>query len=139
MKSLLLAFTTATLAAQTIEIKSLYEPAVLAGTWKQQTGMVGLRWSLTRDGQQTWHNDGTMDWLWPAAEKTGTPIATMAWHFLPLFGKIAERHPDLKLIVDHMGVPRATRGAEAAYRNLPQLLALARHPNVAVKATGQAG
>jgi predicted TIM-barrel fold metal-dependent hydrolase len=26
-----------------------------------------------------------------------------------------------------------------AYRNLPQLLALARHPNVAVKATGQAG
>jgi predicted TIM-barrel fold metal-dependent hydrolase len=27
----------------------------------------------------------------------------------------------------------------AACRNLPQLLALARHPNVAVKATGQAG
>jgi predicted TIM-barrel fold metal-dependent hydrolase len=38
-----------------------------------------------------------------------------------------------------MGVPRATEGADAAYRNLPQLLALARHPNVAVKATGQAG
>ena len=38
-----------------------------------------------------------------------------------------------------MGVPRATEGADAAYRNLPQLLALANHPNVAVKATGQAG
>ena len=38
-----------------------------------------------------------------------------------------------------MGVPRATEGADAAYRNLPQLLALASHPNVAVKATGQAG
>jgi predicted TIM-barrel fold metal-dependent hydrolase len=37
-----------------------------------------------------------------------------------------------------MGVPRATKGEES-YRNLPQLLALARHPNVAVKATGQAG
>ena len=27
-----------------------------------------------------------------------------------------------------MGVPRATEGAEQAYRNLPQLLALAKHP-----------
>jgi len=26
--------------------------------------------------------------------------------FLPTVGKIAERHPGLKLIVDHMGVPR---------------------------------
>ncbi len=38
-----------------------------------------------------------------------------------------------------MGVPPGTDGAESAYRNLPQLLALAKHPNVAVKATGQPG
>jgi predicted TIM-barrel fold metal-dependent hydrolase len=38
-----------------------------------------------------------------------------------------------------MGVPRATVGAEGAYRHLDQLIALAKHPNVAVKATGQAG
>jgi predicted TIM-barrel fold metal-dependent hydrolase len=44
----------------------------------------------------------------------------------------------LKLIVDHMGVPRASMG-EAAYRFQPEFLALAKHPNVAVKATGQAG
>ena len=24
-------------------------------TWKQQPGMLGLRWALTREGQQTWH------------------------------------------------------------------------------------
>jgi hypothetical protein len=37
--------------------------------------------------------------------------------------------------------PAATRASqgEASYRNLPQLLAVAKHPNVAVKATGQAG
>jgi predicted TIM-barrel fold metal-dependent hydrolase len=99
-------------------------------TWKQQPGMLGLRWSLTRSGQETWHEDGTMDWLWPAAEKAGTPIATMAWRFLPLFGQIAERHPNLKLIIDHLGVIRA------AFANLDALLALAKHPNIAVKATG---
>ena len=53
-------------------------------------------------------------------------------------GEIAERHPGLKLIVDHMAVPPASKGA-AAYRFQPDLLALAKYPNVAVKATGQAG
>jgi predicted TIM-barrel fold metal-dependent hydrolase len=104
-------------------------------TWKQQPGMVGLRWALTRPEQQTWHADGTMDWLWPAAEAAGTPVATMAWRFLPLFGRIAERHPRLKLIVDHLGTIRGKRD-EAAFADLPSLLALAKYPNVAVKATG---
>jgi predicted TIM-barrel fold metal-dependent hydrolase len=104
-------------------------------TWKQQPGMLGLRWSLTRAGQETWHEDGTMEWLWPAAENAGTPIATMAWRFLPLFGRIAERHPNLKLIIDHLGVIRSGRD-EAAFADLDALLALAKHPNIAVKATG---
>jgi predicted TIM-barrel fold metal-dependent hydrolase len=107
-------------------------------TWKQQTGMLGLRWSLTRAGQETWHADGTMDWLWPAAEKAGTPIATMAWRFLPLFKQIAERHPHLKLIIDHCGLVRSGKG-EAAMATLPDLLPLAKLPNVAVKATGAPG
>jgi predicted TIM-barrel fold metal-dependent hydrolase len=107
-------------------------------TWKQQPGMVGLRWSLTRQGQETWHEDGTMDWLWPAAEKAGTPIATMAWRFLPLFGKIAERHPKLKLIIDHCGLIRTGKGADA-FETLDRLLPLAKHPNIALKATGAPG
>jgi predicted TIM-barrel fold metal-dependent hydrolase len=107
-------------------------------TWKQQPGMLGLRWSLTRDGQETWHKDGTMDWLWPAAEKAGTPIATMAWRFLPMFKQIAERHPHLKLIVDHLGLVRSAQG-EAAFATLDELLPLAKLPNVAIKATGAPG
>jgi predicted TIM-barrel fold metal-dependent hydrolase len=107
-------------------------------TWKQQAGMVGLRWSLTRPGQETWHEDGTMDWLWPAAEAAGTPVATMAWRFLPLFAKIAERHPGLKLIVDHLGLVRSGKG-EDVFATLPDLLKLAAFPNVAIKATGAPG
>lgn len=107
-------------------------------TWKQQPGMLGLRWSLTREEQQNWHEDGTMDWLWPAAEKAGTPIATMAWRFLPLFGQVAERHPKLKLIIDHLGVIRGAKD-DAAFANLAPLVALAKYPNIAVKATGAPG
>ena len=103
-------------------------------TWKQRPNMMGLRWALTRPEQQTWHEDGTMDWLWPAAEKAGTPVATMAWRFLKLFAQIAERHPNLKLIVDHLGTPRNTKD-EAAFADMGDLLALAKYPNVALKAS----
>jgi predicted TIM-barrel fold metal-dependent hydrolase len=107
-------------------------------TWKQRPGMLGLRWSLTRPEQVNWHQDGTMDWLWPAAEKAGTPIATMAWRFLPLFKQIAERHPNLRLIIDHCGLVRSAKG-EAAFADLDTLCSLAKLPNVAVKATGAPG
>jgi predicted TIM-barrel fold metal-dependent hydrolase len=106
--------------------------------WKQQPGMLGLRWSLTRPEQATWHEDGTMDWVWPAAEQAGTPIATMAWRFLPLLRQIAERHPQLRLIIDHLGLVRAAQD-EAAFATLAELLTLAKLPNVAIKATGAPG
>ena len=106
-------------------------------TWLQRPGMVGLRWALTRPEQKALH-EGKLDWVWPAAEKAETPVATMAWRFLPLFARIAERHPNLKLIVDHLGLTRSGKG-EAAFETLKDLLPLARFPNVAIKATGAPG
>ena len=56
------------------------------------------------------------------------------WH-LPAVGRIAERHPSLRLLIDHFaGVRGATD--DAAHANQPALMALAKYPNVAVKATG---
>jgi predicted TIM-barrel fold metal-dependent hydrolase len=111
------------------------ESRSLVEGWMEQTGMLGLRFAFTQPHQQSWPNDGTMDWLWPAAEAAGVPVGLAAGNFLPLVGQIAERHPGLKLIVDHMGRPTGTQD-EAAWASLPDLLALARHPNVACKATG---
>jgi hypothetical protein len=65
-------------------------------------------------------------------------VALAAALFLPTVGQIAERHPGLKLIVDHMAVPPGSSGG-SAYRFQPELLALAKYPNVAVEATGQIG
>ena len=36
--------------------------------WRNQSGMMGLRYPLVLPEQQDWHKDGTMDWLWPAVE-----------------------------------------------------------------------
>ena len=35
--------------------------------------MLGLRFALLQPHQQTWLTDGTLDWLWPAAERAGMP------------------------------------------------------------------
>ncbi len=79
------------------------ESRALLDTWKSRPGMLGLRYALVRPEQQNWHADGTMDWLWPAAERAGLPIALMANRFFPLVAQIAERHPGLRLIIDHLG------------------------------------
>jgi predicted TIM-barrel fold metal-dependent hydrolase len=56
------------------------------------------------------------------------------WGQLPSVGRIAERHPGLKLVIDHLGLRSGTKG-EPAFAGLPELFKLARHANVAVKAS----
>ena len=111
------------------------ESRSLLDGWKEQPGMLGLRFALLQPHQQSWMTDGTMDWLWPAAERAGLPIALLAANFLPVMGQVAERHPGLKLIVDHLG-RAGGKTDDAAFETLPDLLALAKYPNVAVKASG---
>lgn len=106
--------------------------------WRDLPGMMGLRYPLVRPEQRNWHSDGTMDWLWPVAEREGLPVATMAGRFLPVFRGIAERHPGLRLLIDHLGLVREAQDA-AAFADLEELLALAALPNVAIKATGAPG
>jgi predicted TIM-barrel fold metal-dependent hydrolase len=106
------------------------ESRALVDRWKSQPGMLGLRYALLQPHQANWLSDGTMEWLWPAAERAGIPIALLGPNLLQTIGGIAERHPRLKLIIDHFGRPDAT------WSNLPLLIAAAKHPNVALKATG---
>ena len=42
--------------------------------WRNQPGMLGLRWSILHDPARQWVADGTLDWLWAAAEKAGVPL-----------------------------------------------------------------
>jgi predicted TIM-barrel fold metal-dependent hydrolase len=103
--------------------------------WKQRPGMLGLRFALLQPHQRAWWTDGTIDWLWPAAERAGLPVALLAAGFMPNVKRVAERHPRLRLIIDHLGRPSGTKD-DAAWASLPEMLALAGLPNVAVKATG---
>ena len=103
--------------------------------WKRQPGMLGLRFAFAQPPQIDWFSDGTLDWLWAGAERAGLPIGLAAAAILPQIGPVAERHPGLKLTVDHMGRPQMKTDA-AAFETLPDLIALAKYPNVAVKVSG---
>ena len=107
----------------------------LVADWKKRPGQKGLRFTFMRPGQEHWASDGTMEWLWPAAERAGLVVAMGAANFLPVVGQIAERFPGLKLVVDHFGAPPRATG-EAAWANQQVLLGLAKHKNIAVKVSG---
>jgi predicted TIM-barrel fold metal-dependent hydrolase len=117
------------------------ESRPLVDHWKDRPGMVGLRFALLQPHQRDWWTDGTIDWLWPAAERAGLPVALLAGQFLPIVGQVAERHPGLRLLVDHLGGGGGLARSKdaAAFAHLSELVALARYPNVAVKATGAPG
>lgn len=102
--------------------------------WKRQPGMLGMRFTFHTEQQKPWLTNGTADWLWAAAERARVPLMIHVPGSLDLVGPIAARHPGLKLVIDHLGRFNYLRDA-AAFEDMPLLLALAKHPNVAVKAS----
>jgi predicted TIM-barrel fold metal-dependent hydrolase len=110
------------------------ESRALVAGWRRQPGMLGMRFTFNTPEQRPWLTDGTAAWLWPAAERAGIPMMMSVSGLLPAVDRIAERHPGLKLVIDHLGLRSGTRG-DAAFAGLPDLCALARRENVAVKAS----
>ena len=101
-------------------------------TWRKQPGMLGLRFTMHRPFLRPLLTEGRIDWLWPEAEKAGVPVMTLALHSdMHLLDRVAERHPHLKLTIDHLGL--TTGKGEEAFKHLDNVLALAKRPNVAVK------
>jgi len=111
------------------------ESRALVADWKKQPGMLGMRFTFHTDVSRPWLTDGTADWLWAAAERAGIPLMVLVPGSLDALDRIAGRHPDLKLVIDHVGL-RVAGNAPSAFTDLPAVCALAKHGNVAVKASG---
>jgi len=97
-------------------------------------GMLGLRFTFHTKEQQKLLTNGAADWLWPTAAAAGVPLMVHPPHSLQLVDAIAARYPNLRLIIDHLGLVRPKVDHDA-FANLRELLALAKHPNIAVKAS----
>ncbi len=107
----------------------------LVAGWKQQPGMLGMRFTFHNEHNRRFLTDGTADWLWPSAEQHAVPLMVLAPGALEVVGRIAERHPALRFVIDHCGL-HIHEKAPKVLEDLPAVCALARLPNVAVKASG---
>jgi L-fuconolactonase len=101
-------------------------------SWRQQPGMLGARFFIMG---QPWMSLLTPEksWVWRIAEETRLPLMAAIPGDVAAFEPILQRHPELRLIIDHAG--RHPRGAmdDGAWADAGQLHALARFKNVSVK------
>lgn len=109
----------------------------LVADWKKQPGMLGMRFTFHTPVLRQPLLDGKFDWVWGAAEKAGIPLMVLFHHqYMHLASDVAQRYPGLRLVLDHMGLSSAPGQTDAeVFKDLDRLLAMARHPNVAVKAS----
>ena len=103
--------------------------------WRDQPGMLGIRLVPRRQPLRAQFAAGGIDWLWAEAEKAGVPLMILIdADQMDLMAQVAIRHPQLKIVFDHLCLPSGAKD-EQAFATLDTVLAMAKYPNVAVKAS----
>ena len=105
--------------------------AKLLPDWKKQPGMLGIRLTF-HPPQWSWLTDGSVDWFWPLAEKYSLPVMFYG-ALMAHFARVAERHPQLTMIADHLGVTGEMVKQGKLSEGVKDTAALAKYPNVSVK------
>jgi L-fuconolactonase len=100
--------------------------------WKMLPGALGIRLVLSSPTDRERLLGASYGALFRSADRAGIPVCISIPGGLPTVGQIARKHPSLQLVIDHLGM--ASQG-DPTWKLLPELLALAEHPNVALKAT----
>lgn len=105
--------------------------------WAGMDGTVAIR-IMMRPDVSTDAADPGINRVLAAAAKHDLPVNLLCWGRLEQAGQMAARNPDTQLVIDHLGLqqPFAPPAPPRPWADLPKLLALSAHKNVAVKITG---
>jgi len=105
--------------------------------WAATTGTVGIRLMMNR-GVSTDPADPGLNLVLATAARHALPVNLMCTGRLEQVTQLAGRHPNTQLVIDHLGLPQPQEppAPAAPFADLPKLLALATHANVAVKISG---
>jgi predicted TIM-barrel fold metal-dependent hydrolase len=99
--------------------------------WLKRPHMLGVRMSFHVRPFVDWLDDGSLDWFWASCERLRIPVMALVPGMAGKILRVADRHPNLTLLIPHMACRLDSRGAYA-FSDLDDLLALTRHPRVAV-------
>jgi predicted TIM-barrel fold metal-dependent hydrolase len=115
------------------------DPAVsdTIADWAHTQGTVGIRVFL-RDSVSTDPADPGINHVLATAAHHALPVNLACTGRLDQAEQLAARNPNTQLVIDHLGLPqpRVPPPPEEPFAELPKLLRLAAHANVAVKVSG---
>jgi len=105
--------------------------------WAATPGAVGVRIFL-RDDVSMDPADPGINRALAAAVRHNLPVNLACSGRLGQAAQLAVRNPDTQLVIDHLGLqqPQAPPPPAEPFADLPKLLALAAHKNIAVKISG---
>jgi predicted TIM-barrel fold metal-dependent hydrolase len=105
--------------------------------WAATEGTVAIRIMMMPDISKD-PADAGLNRVLAAAAKHALPVNLLCWGRLDQAAALAARNPDTQLVIDHLGLqqPFTPPAPAQPFADLPNLLRLAAHANVAVKITG---
>jgi predicted TIM-barrel fold metal-dependent hydrolase len=105
--------------------------------WASTEGTVGIRIML-RDELSADPADPGINRVLAAAGKHALAVNLLCWGRLDQAAQLAARNPDTQIVIDHLGLQQPFEPPPPArpFAELPKVLALAAHDNIAVKISG---
>jgi predicted TIM-barrel fold metal-dependent hydrolase len=100
--------------------------------WLQQPHMLGIRMTFLNDFAAWLEPGSPIEWFWAACERLGIPVMVLVHGVTEKLRPIAKRHPNLRLIIDHMAADIRLKGAPA-FADIDHVAMLAGCPAVRVK------
>ena len=106
--------------------------------WAATEGTVGIRIMLNRPGISGDPADPGITRVLAEAARHDLPVNLLAWGRLAQARQLAARHPSTRLVIDHLGLqqPYTPPPPKQPFAELPRVLELAKHDNVAIKISG---
>ena len=105
--------------------------------WKKTRGTVAVRIMMNRD-VSTDPADPGINRVLAEAARHSLAVNLLAWGRLHQAAELAKRNPNTQLVIDHIGLQQPFEPPPPAqpWADLPKVLALAAHPNIAIKISG---
>ena len=103
--------------------------------WKSQSGSAGVRLTFYGDALKHLERPELLEPFWKAAENLKIRVAIFAPDALWKIVDIIERHPKLKLVIDHLGLG-VYPGCEDPFANFKAIFKFKPFPQVLVKISG---
>jgi predicted TIM-barrel fold metal-dependent hydrolase len=115
------------------------DPAVadVIADWKKTPGTVGIRVIMTKESKRA-PDDPGFDRILRAAVRSDVPVNVLFWGNIDAGTALIDRHPDVRFIVDHLGIlqPSVPPAPPQPWADLPKVLELAKRKNAVIKVTG---